>query len=392
MRTGYIISGIGHLVLILWLISGNLSTHVQEAEFVATNVTILSEAEFAALIPPDTRPAPAISEAVVTPAALAEAPAEAPAPQPPAPTPDADAAPERTDAPEIPDMAEPAEAPDVEDLAALPEPDAPAEAPEALIAPAGDTPTLLPELPSDGAPQQADRVAPEPAPLPKPDVEIADTPQPALSPDATRPATGEAQEETAPEAATTEIVTEAEKAEDNAPKTSLRPPARPTRPARPQPPEPQVDPDPAPQVAETGEPAPAPETDPLADVIGAALAEANNQTAEEPRPASGPPLTREKGEGLRVAVQRCWNVDVGSEASNVTVIIGMTMGRDGKLDGPPKLLSGEGGPDRAVKVAFEAARRAILRCQGDGYNLPIGKYDHWREIEIIFRPEDMRTR
>ena len=38
----------------------------------------------------------------------------------------------------------------------------------------------------------------------------------------------------------------------------------------------------------------------------------------------------------------------------------------------------------------QAARRAILRCQKGGYNLPVEKYEHWREIEMTFNPEKMR--
>lgn len=369
MRTGYIISGIGHLALILWLIFGGLFSHVEEAEFVATDVSIISEAEFAALTDPNTRPAPELSQEVVTPAE----PEEAETPK----TPEPDPVPESTDAPEVPETTEQADPPDVSDLATLPEPEVVEETPELNPTPDGiDSQT--PILPDEGAPQQADRVAPEAVPLPEPDVDVADTVQPALSPDATQPAQAEAQDATAPEAATTEIVTEAEEEEAGL-ASSLRPLSRPQRPARPEPePEPETEPEPA--------------SDPLADVINNAVAEAN-EPADEPRVASGPPLTRGEREGLRLAVQQCWNVDVGSEAANVTVVIGLSMGRDGKVVGDSlRLISSSGGSGRAVDTAFQAARRAVLRCQKDGYKLPIDKYDHWQEIEITFNPENMRTR
>ena len=372
MRTGYIISGVGHLALILWLIFGGIFSHVDEAEFVAADVSILSEAEFAALTDPNLRPAPELSQEVVTPAV----PEDVATPE----TPEPDPVPENTEAPAVPDTTEQADPPDVSELAALPEPEVVETTPE--IEPLPDdaiAPPLI--LPEDSAPQQADRVAPEPVPLPEPDVDVADTLQPALSPDATQPSEQEAQDQTAPEAATSEIVTEAEE-EDTGLSVSPRPPSRPTRP---QPPEPQV--------AETPDPEPQePESDPLADVIGEAVAEANEQ-AEEPRVASGPPLTRGEREGLRLAVQQCWNVDVGSEAANVTVVIGMSMGRDGKvIGGSLRLIDSDGGTGRAAETAFQAARRAVLRCQRDGYKLPIDKYEHWQEIEITFNPENMRTR
>ncbi|MEM6478789.1 MAG: energy transducer TonB, partial [Pseudomonadota bacterium] len=42
--------------------------------------------------------------------------------------------------------------------------------------------------------------------------------------------------------------------------------------------------------------------------------------------------------------------------------------------------------------AFEAARRAIIRCGAKGFDLPSEKYDQWKEIEMTFNPEQMRTR
>ncbi|MEM9438259.1 MAG: energy transducer TonB, partial [Pseudomonadota bacterium] len=39
-----------------------------------------------------------------------------------------------------------------------------------------------------------------------------------------------------------------------------------------------------------------------------------------------------------------------------------------------------------------AARRAIIRCGATGFDLPREKYDQWRQIEMTFNPEEMRTR
>ena len=46
----------------------------------------------------------------------------------------------------------------------------------------------------------------------------------------------------------------------------------------------------------------------------------------------------------------------------------------------------EGGSDAAAKQAYEAARRAILRCQKDGYKLPAEKYNRWKTTIIDFNP------
>ena len=44
------------------------------------------------------------------------------------------------------------------------------------------------------------------------------------------------------------------------------------------------------------------------------------------------------------------------------------------------------------ELAFQAARRAILRCQETGYSLPPDKYEQWKTIEMTFNPEQMRLR
>ena len=51
-----------------------------------------------------------------------------------------------------------------------------------------------------------------------------------------------------------------------------------------------------------------------------------------------------------------------------------------------------GGSGSAAETAFQSARRAILRCQGDGYNLPPEKFDQWKRVEMTFNPESMRIR
>jgi hypothetical protein len=118
--------------------------------------------------------------------------------------------------------------------------------------------------------------------------------------------------------------------------------------------------------------------------VAAALADARSRRA-------GPPLTQTEADSFRVAVQKCWVVDIGSPAANVTVVLGMQMTPEGKVKpGSLRLVSAQGGTDAATKTAFQLARRAVLRCQKGGYNLPTEKYEHWREIKMTFNPEIMR--
>ncbi|WP_231704040.1 energy transducer TonB [Cochlodiniinecator piscidefendens] len=257
--------------------------------------------------------------------------------------------------------------------------------PETPAPPSETGTTEQPQIDTTPIPRPADRVAPEPVETPEPEVEIADVPVEAVSETVEAEAPVEPREEAAQEEASTEIVTEAEQVDTLAalaPARSRRPTARPSRP------DPVVEP-----VSEpVAEATPEPEVDPLADLINQAVNEAN-EPAETPRGPSGPPLTRGEREGLRVAVSQCWNVDVGSTAANVTVVVGMSMNRDATVvSNSLRLVSSEGGSGRAVDTAFQAARRAIIRCGARGYDLPIEKYEQWRDIEITFNPERMRTR
>jgi hypothetical protein len=197
-------------------------------------------------------------------------------------------------------------------------------------------------------------------------VEIDNTAQEATQPDADADQAVEDQSETAPEEATTEIITEAEQPAASAPSTSQRPRLRPR---------------------ET-----APREPDTSSAVNAALAEALGEPAASDAP-SGPTLTVDEANVLRLAVQNCWVVDVGSQAANVTVIVGMDMDLRGKtVPGSLRLVSSSGGEGVAVETAYQAARRAVLRCQKEGYDLPEDKYEQWKVIEMTFNPKNMRIR
>jgi hypothetical protein len=152
--------------------------------------------------------------------------------------------------------------------------------------------------------------------------------------------------------------------------------------------------DPQPEAETNSAPAEAPaeQNDALAEALAGAVAEALTEQLAPSR-AAGPPLTAGEKDGLRVAVQDCWVVDVGSQAANVTVVVSMDMKRDGTVvEGSIQMESSSGGDGAAVETAFQAARRAILRCQRGGYPLPDDKYDHWKQIEMNFDPSQMRLR
>ena len=356
MQIGYTISGLAHAVFVLGLLFGGLFTSSRLPPVAVADVTMISEAELAALFPP---------------AAAPQTVTELDQPAVPIPTETAQDAPEADDAPEIAALP----APEVPQVPEAPPPDLPSPLTEADVsdaAPVAPAPPAdlddRPLGPEESAPAPADRVAPIPSAPPEPLVEAAPEVVEQTAPDPIAEAPSAPQEAAAPEEATTEIVTEAEETTNTAPPASPRPQTRPNRPA--------------PQVAETpAEDAPA-EEDTTAAAIAAAVAE-----------AAGPPRSSGERDALRGSVQYCWSVDVGSQSANVTVTVAVSMNRDGTVvNNQVRQVEASGGDARAQQAAFEKARRAILRCQRGGFPLPPEKYDHWQEIEMTFNPEGMRLK
>ncbi|MEM7631885.1 MAG: energy transducer TonB [Pseudomonadota bacterium] len=370
MDTGQVISGIGHAGLIGWVLFGGLFQS-EPLPFEVTEVSVISTDAFEAML---SGPQPETGTEVALPVQpdVVPDPVETPVPdetvtaEPPTPAP----APE----PEV-----------------TPEPPAPDPVPEIVDdAPVQPQPqeqaVLAPEISPVPVPRPSERVAPEAVAPPPPEAVPDDVDQPAVTEDEGADTPADEQEATAPEEAATQIVTEAEEP-SGAPTTSLRPPSRrPSAPVR---------------AAETPQEAPedtatAPET-PSApadtdDAVNDALREALGGGEDEV--PQGPPLSAGEKDALRVAVSNCWNVgSLSSEALQTTVIVAVDMTQDAKpVTSSIRLVSSSGGSSSAANQAFEAARRAIIRCTRDGYNLPVEKYGQWKEIEMTFNPERMRIK
>ncbi|SHL31143.1 Cell division and transport-associated protein TolA [Roseovarius litoreus] len=380
MNTGQIISGTAHIGLIAFAVFGG-AFKSDPLPFEVTSVTAISAEEYAALID-----APRAPEAV----------ANVDTPEPPAEgqglpelTSTSDAAPDLSQ-PEVTQTPPPDNVPEVVDPVPVPEAEV-SDEPPVMQPPQEDVAALVPEVSPRPQPRPAPRVAPEAVAPPEPDVAIDEVERQETVPDAEAAENIEPETEaTAPEEATTEIVTEAEQVDpaSAAPSRSLRPKTRPAQPQTAQP-----------QTAEQTQPAedtrtaarPQPDESAVNDALAEALGQAGGADQGAP---SGPPLTAGEKDALRVSVQQCWNVgSLSSEALRTTVVVKVRMGEDAKpVSGSIELLSSSGGSDAAARQAYEAARRAIIRCGANGYDLPKDKYDHWRDIEMTFNPERMRIK
>lgn len=367
MDTGTKISAIAHVSLIGWALVGG-TFRSEPLPMTVQDVSVVTEQQFAAMT------------------AQTDAPTVAPTPgapeQPDAPDIEANA-PQATEEeqvrPEPVTPVEPQPEPEPETVTPPPEPDVPEETPE-LIEPETDVAALPVPPGPEAQPAPSDRIAPEAIAPPPPEAKPDDVETPPVSLDEGAETQQDQQDQTAPEEAAPEIVTEAEESDDPSPLTSPRPRVRPNRPSPPS----------EPEVAETpqAEPQAPAQTDDAA--INDALTEALGGGTEP----SGPPLTSGEKDAMRLAVSQCWNVgSLSTDALNVVVVVGFSLNRDGTVvGGSLRMLESSGGTGGATNQAYEAARRAILRCGSKGYDLPADKYAQWQDIEITFNPERMRIK
>lgn len=372
MDRGTKISAMGHGVLILWVLLGDWlwPFDTSSAPEVAT-VSMMSEADFAAL---------------QASAPKAEDVAEAPPEPQPDPQPEPPAAPETAAPPPAPPETAPEDVPVAD--AAQPEDAPPPTAPIAKV----EQPIPVPLSQTPPAPRPMDRVAATPVDEQPDTPEVADVATPETSPDAAPDAAviEPPQPAAAPQEAAPVVVTEADPAPKDAPQlaptTSPRPKSRPAAPTEDPPPEENAD----------------------AEAIAAALAEATAEPGAAAQLAAdtaadtgataanipeGPPMTGGEVEGLRIAINKCWVTStLSTEAMNTTVTIRVEMSEAGKPLSI-EMTDFAGGSRAAADRAYEAGRRAVMRCAGpNGYDLPPEKYGQWNVLNLIFDPNGMRLR
>jgi len=362
LNRGQSISLIGHVGLIGLLLFGG-KWNSDPLPFEISDVSVVSEAEYQAALA--AARAPQATSDVEAPAPPSEEdtaqPQSAPETQPETQEAPEVASPEAEAAPDV-DTSEPVVSTEVEDV------------PPQLVQPEEEVAVLTPGTSPRPKLRPIERVAPEAVNTPEEtDMAPSEEVQPETAPDAVAEVVEPETEAAQPEAATTEINPEARDDVTLAPAQSVRPKSRPQRQA---------------------EAATAPVSE-ATNAVNDALAEAMSGGAEtqEDTPApSGVPLTGGEREGLKLAISRCYNVGaLSTEALAVNIYVSVEMARDGKpVIASIKLLRSENGSEAAAKQAYDAARRAIIICGNDGFDLPSEKYDQWKTVEIKFNPESMR--
>ena len=355
MLTGTQLSAIGHGALIVLAVFGLPWFRPAERDPIRiTDVSFISEAEFEA--------AQAASPAEVL--RREDAPAELPAPRPaaqPEPQPTAEASDEP--APEVAVLELPAEieAPEVPDRIV---PKVVTVAPPTAAAP--PRPRPVPRVESEPTPAvEAVRPAELPKPPTAPEPEVARfAEEPAASPGEakeTQPATLALQMSASPRP---------------------RPEARP-RDAGAESVMAALKREVAKEVAQRKvEPQATPATEPTPATAAPTVTE---PTATEATSLTvGLPLSNTEKDGLKLAVQRCWKVAAGvRDAQELKVTLAAELAADGAvINASIRMIEPHSAPDGRFQQAFEAGRRALIRCSP--YDLPREKFGQWRNIEVVF--------
>ena len=97
-------------------------------------------------------------------------------------------------------------------------------------------------------------------------------------------------------------------------------------------------------------------------------------------------LTQSELDALRRQVSKCWNPPVGAAgAEDLLVKVKFQLSQNGDVNSF-EVISNIAGP--LYEAAASSARRAVLNC-APYKNLPIEKYDSWREVTLNFDPKHM---
>ena len=153
--------------------------------------------------------------------------------------------------------------------------------------------------------------------------------------------------------------------------------------------------EPAPAVpGDTAAAEPSAGADPLADALAEAQVTIESGLGGGNPEGDGPGLTAAEIAALRDAISPCWNIrPLSREARQMTVTVRLTMTPDAvPVADSIRLERSQGGNAAAAQQAFDAARRALIRCAGTGYPLPRDRYNRWREIVVNFHGQGLALR
>jgi hypothetical protein len=412
VETGTKISfGLHGAIIVLVAFGGPLFNSDESKAIQISEVSIITSADFDAMM--SSAPVPEVVQPEQTPPSSEAETATAPVVETP---------PEETAVPEVEQAAAEEKTPDVSAIAKPVEPVRPVESPQiaeqateatgaTLVVP--DAQVSTQDQSGQVAPDELALARPKPRAAPRIDTTIAPKPSTdaadskeavdATKPEDTAKEPVEQKEANAPKESTTEIVTEAEQDPNSAaPVKSARPKGRPAdivenaKAAKEQAVKQLADAEAtkdadvkaAAKAATDAKAAKAADAKAAKEADAKAIEAALKAATSAASVPSGPPMTGSEKGALVLAVQRCWTPPIGVQnAADLVVVLSIELTKDGKLKSSPTLIEPKGAQSDLVKVAFRAGRQALIACAP--YDLPKDKYEHWRQIEVVFDPKKM---
>ena len=113
--------------------------------------------------------------------------------------------------------------------------------------------------------------------------------------------------------------------------------------------------------------------------------EKENQLEKSDSPKKNNSITSDEISNMKRQVEMCWNPPRGVRgASDQKVQVLINLNRDGSIIDVTPITKAN---DDIKKIAIESATRAVKQCQP--YELPIDKYELWKEIKFTFDPRNM---
>ena len=110
---------------------------------------------------------------------------------------------------------------------------------------------------------------------------------------------------------------------------------------------------------------------------------------QAPRPRTSQLEINALARAIQQQMSSCWRVEPGArDAEDLVVEVRVILNRDGSVRGQPLIIDeNRMASDPFYRSAAENARRAILSCQP--FQLPIKRYEVWRDMTLKFDPRSM---
>jgi len=110
--------------------------------------------------------------------------------------------------------------------------------------------------------------------------------------------------------------------------------------------------------------------------------------AQDPEAPKSPPLTKVEKDFIASKVLSCWNLGNGPFP---WISVRFRLDHQSKPEGTIELVWADTAPEDRIRLSFDTARRAILRCGQQGYGLPDASPVPSQELTLHFRSSSLNV-